>query len=111
MRRRLFPDPVNLSATAQRHPPAVWHELIGRSERAACLLREVAAVLSDPGMAELIPVRRSDIVIMDNQRVLHRRASFAPRWDGTDRYFIRVSAVRDPRAGIPADPRRPWIWS
>jgi hypothetical protein len=48
---------------------------------------------------------------MDNQRVLHRRASFAPRWDGTDRYFIRASAVRDPLAGMPADPRRPWIWS
>jgi len=85
--------------------------MIGRNERAAYLLREVAAILSDPGMVEPIPVRRGDVVIMDNQRVLHRRASFAPRWDGTDRYFIRVSAVDDPRAGISADPRRPWIWS
>jgi len=85
--------------------------MIGRSGRAAHLLREVAAILSDPGMVEPIPVRRGDVVIMDNQRVLHRRASFAPRWDGTDRYFIRASAVRDPLAGMPADPRRPWIWS
>ena len=85
--------------------------MIGRSERAARLLRQIAAILSGPGMVQPIPVRRGDVVIMNNQRVLHRRASFAPHWDGTDRYFIRVSAVRDPRAGIPADPRRPWIWS
>jgi alpha-ketoglutarate-dependent taurine dioxygenase len=62
-------------------------------------------------MVEKIHVRRGDIVVMDNQRVLHRRAAFTPRWDGTDRYFIRMSAARDPHAGLAADPARPWVWS
>ena len=54
---------------------------------------------------------RGDIVVMDNQRAIHRRAVFAPRWDGADRYFIRMSAARDPLAGVAADSRRPWVWS
>ena len=56
-------------------------------------------------------LRRGDVVIMDNQRTLHRRGAFTPRWDGTDRYFIRMSAVHDCRTGLAADPGRPWIWS
>jgi hypothetical protein len=85
--------------------------MTGVTVRASRLLREIREILSDETMIERIDVRRGDIVIIDNQRTLHRRASFAPRWDGTDRYFIRMSAVRDYRAGLSSDPRRPWIWS
>ena len=85
--------------------------MIGLTARASRLLHEIREVLSDETMIEMIHVRRGDVVIMDNQRTLHRRASFAPRWDGTDRYFIRMSAVRDCHAGLSSDPRRPWIWS
>ena len=83
----------------------------GRTARASRLLREIRDILSDPALATEIDVRRGDIVVMDNQRVVHRRAAFAPRWDGADRYFIRMSAARDPHAGLAADPLRPWIWS
>ena len=83
----------------------------GLTPRAARLLHEIRDILSDAAMVETIHVRRGDIVIMDNQRTLHRRGSFAPRWDGTDRYFIRMSAAHDCRAGLATDARRPWIWS
>jgi TfdA family taurine catabolism dioxygenase TauD len=85
--------------------------MTGLTPRATRLLHEIREILSDATMIETIHVRRGDIVIMDNQRTFHRRASFTPRWDGTDRYFIRMSAVHDCRAGLAADPRRPWIWS
>jgi hypothetical protein len=85
--------------------------MTGLTPRASLLLHEIREILSDATNIETIHVRRGDIVIMDNQRTFHRRASFTPRWDGTDRYFIRMSAVHDCRAGLAADPRRPWIWS
>jgi Taurine catabolism dioxygenase TauD, TfdA family len=85
--------------------------MTGLTPRASRLLGEIREILSDESLVERIHVRRGDVVVMDNQRVVHRRASFAPRWDGTDRYFVRMSAVRDPRAGLSEDPRRPWIWS
>jgi hypothetical protein len=85
--------------------------MTGLTDRATRLLRDIAAILADETLTEQIPVRRSDIVILDNQHAIHRRAAFAPRWDGTDRYFIRMSATPDPRAGIAADPCRPWLWS
>jgi hypothetical protein len=85
--------------------------MTGLTPRATRLLHEIREILSDATMIETIHVRRGDIVIMDNQRTFHRRASFTPRWDGTDRYFIRMSAVHDCSAGLAADPRRPWIWS
>jgi L-asparagine oxygenase len=86
-------------------------KMTGRTGRAARLLREIHDILSDESLVETIDVRRGDLVIMDNQRAIHRRAAFTPRWDGTDRYFIRMSAAPDPRAGLASDPLRPWVWS
>jgi hypothetical protein len=83
----------------------------GLPRRAARLLNEIRDILADAAMVETIHVRRGDIVIMDNQRALHRRGCFTPRWDGTDRYFIRMSAVHDYRTGLATDPGRPWLWS
>jgi hypothetical protein len=105
--RRLFPRGCE-------HDPRCRLNLgtmTGTTSRATRLLNEIREILAADVMVERIDVRRGDIVVMDNQRAIHRRAAFAPRWDGADRYFIRVSAVRDPSAGIAADPRRPWIWS
>jgi len=83
----------------------------GRTARAARLLHELREILCDETLVRKIHVRRGDIVIMDNQRAIHRRAAFAPRWDGTDRYFIRMSAAPNPRSGLAVDPARPWVWS
>jgi hypothetical protein len=85
--------------------------MTGVTSRAVRLLADISAILSDAAMVETIDVCRGDIVIMNNQRAIHRRAAFRPRWDGTDRYFIRMSAVRDMAGGIARDPRRPWSWS
>ena len=86
-------------------------KMTGCTARAARLLLEIHEILSDESLVEQIHVRRGDIVVMDNQRAIHRRGVFTPRWDGADRYFIRMSAAGDARAGIAADPARPWLWS
>ena len=38
-----------------------------------------------------------DIVLIDNFRAVHGRASFSARYDGTDRWFKRVNITRDLR--------------
>jgi hypothetical protein len=86
-------------------------KMMGLTRRASRLLCEIRDILSDESLVEQIHVRRGDVVVMDNRRAIHRRASFVPRWDGTDRYFIRMSAARDPYAGVSADSHRPWVWS
>jgi len=85
--------------------------MTGITARAARLLDDLRTILADDAMVTRIPVRRGDIVVIDNQRAIHRRAAFTPRWDGTDRYFIRMSMVPDPARGIAIDSSRPWIWS
>jgi hypothetical protein len=86
-------------------------KMVGMTARASRLLHEIRDILSDAAQTGRIHVRRGDVVVMDNQRAIHRRATFKPRWDGTDRYFIRMSAAADPHAGLASDPLRPWLWS
>ena len=86
-------------------------KMTGLTPAAEALLRTIRTILSDESLVERIEVRRGDIVVMDNQRAIHRRAAFTPRWDDEDRYFIRMSTARDPRAGLATDPDRPWLWS
>jgi L-asparagine oxygenase len=86
-------------------------KMAGITARASRLLHEIRDILSDPDLVEKIHVQRGDIVVMDNQRAIHRRAAFTPRWDGADRYLIRMSAAADPRGGLASDPLRPWVWS
>ncbi|MGZ2505269.1 hypothetical protein EHI47_26495 [Rhizobium leguminosarum] len=40
----------------------------------------VIALRSKPG----------DLILYSNTRMMHRRSAYEPRFDGTDRYFVRV---------------------
>jgi L-asparagine oxygenase len=64
--------------------PAAASALIRLEE----LLQERAAsVQLEPG----------DVLLLDNRRVVHGRPSFAPRYDGTDRWLKRVCVTSDLR--------------
>jgi hypothetical protein len=41
--------------------------------------------------------RPGDLYFLDNHRVVHGRPAFVPRYDGTDRWLLRVKASRDLR--------------
>lgn len=47
--------------------------------------------------AEQVVLEPGEIVFLDNQRVLHGRSPFTPRYDGTDRWLKRVNLARDIR--------------
>jgi L-asparagine oxygenase len=63
---------------------------------AAAALRELHAHLDDVHMRHVM--ERGDLLIFDNRRVVHARAPFTARFDGTDRWLMRTmvcgSAVR-----------------
>ena len=42
-----------------------------------------------------VTLRRGDVLLFDNRRVLHARTSFTPRYDGTDRWLQRVIISSD----------------
>ncbi|HXM54945.1 MAG TPA: guanitoxin biosynthesis L-enduracididine beta-hydroxylase GntD [Candidatus Dormibacteraeota bacterium] len=44
---------------------------------------------------EPVPMGPGDILIVDNHRAVHGRAPFTARYDGTDRWLIKVSITRD----------------
>lgn len=49
-----------------------------------------------------------DFLIFKNQRVSHARNSFNPRYDGTDRWLIRLFGVSDLNMTIPVDKHVPY---
>ncbi|WP_081631731.1 TauD/TfdA family dioxygenase [Nocardia sp. 348MFTsu5.1] len=40
-----------------------------------------------------IVLRPGDLFILDNSRAIHGRSSFAPRWDGNDRWLCRLQGL------------------
>ncbi|MEV0186570.1 TauD/TfdA family dioxygenase [Streptomyces sp. NPDC050625] len=52
----------------------------------------------------VVPLSPGDLLIIDNDAVVHGRVAFRPRYDGTDRWLKRV-LVRSPRDNRPAAER------
>jgi hypothetical protein len=44
-----------------------------------------------------VALRPGELLVIDNYRVVHGRAAFRPRYDGTDRWLKRLNIVRDLR--------------
>jgi hypothetical protein len=85
-------------------------EMSGRTSRAAALLAKIGDIVEDEGLSTRVAIERGDVVVFNNVRLLHRRSGFEPRFDGTDRYLIRVGTTSTLAGGIPADPTKPWMW-
>lgn len=65
-------------------------------------LAALAAELRDPALHHTVPLVAGDVVVLDNWRSLHTRPAYRPRWDGTDRWLIRVYAAPNGGPAIPA---------
>ena len=57
-----------------------------RAEAALQLLR--FAIAGTP--EHVINTRRGDVILYDNRRVIHRREPYAARFDGADRFYLRI---------------------
>lgn len=72
-------------------------------------LQVFAATANHPDVIRHILLQPGDMLIFKNQQTLHARDGFTPRYDGRDRWMIRVFGVDDPARVVPLDPTQPFI--
>ncbi|WP_410643599.1 TauD/TfdA family dioxygenase [Amycolatopsis sp. lyj-346] len=94
--------------------PTVWHRAdglcvrydpsysnpIGDDREFAAAYGELAAGFERCGFE--VPLSPGDVVIVDNDVMVHGRVAFSARYDGTDRWLKRI-LVRSPRQRHPAE--------
>jgi hypothetical protein len=84
---------------------------VGRTAAARNALCSLARVLADESVWQTVELGVGDVVVLDNYRSVHARAAYAPRWNGADRWLIRVYAAPPAFRGEPANPDMPHLWS
>ena len=67
--------------------------MVGIDPGAQAALDRLRAVVRDH--ASMIVLEPGDLLVVDNDRVVHGRTSFAARFDGTDRWLQRAFVVAD----------------
>ena len=83
---------------------------IPQTERAKYFLQKIRSILDQPYMQNAVNVEIGDVVILNNKATLHKRDSYEPKWNGKDRYFIRIYSVKDLNQGILSNADKPWEW-
>ena len=58
-----------------------------------------------------IALEPGDVVILDNFRSMHRRNSYIPRWDGRDRWLVRLYAAPAGQRSFRLNPEQPRLWT
>ncbi|ROM93860.1 TauD/TfdA family dioxygenase [Pseudomonas brassicacearum] len=72
-------------------------------------LQLFAAAANHPDVVHHILLQPGDMLIFKNQKTLHARDGFTPRYDGHDRWMLRVFGVNDPARVVPLAPDQPFI--
>lgn len=67
-----------------------WHNLSGLNADAEAALNRMRHVSLDRELWFDAPLEPGDAITFLNQRTLHTRNAFEPRFDGTDRWLLRV---------------------
>jgi L-asparagine oxygenase len=75
--------------------------MVGIDEEATAALQEVSAHIEQQHIG--VVLEAGDLLIVDNQRAVHGRSSFAARFDGTDRWLQRTFVVNNLE---PSEPER-----
>ncbi|KWF00509.1 hypothetical protein WL80_02635 [Burkholderia ubonensis] len=82
----------------------------GTTAGAQRALGALSAALSADDIPYRLDIAAGDVVVLDNWRTLHMRSAYTPRWDGADRWLVRVYASPDERDGIPLAAATPRVW-
>jgi L-asparagine oxygenase len=69
-------------------------------EEARSALRHLGEAVARAACAQVL--QSGDLLVIDNRRVVHARTAFRPRFDGTDRWLMRVMVC----ASLPQHRRR-----
>jgi len=79
----------------------------GAIAKLALQLFDTAA--NHPDVVRPILLQPGDMLIFKNQQTLHAREGFTPRYDGRDRWLLRVFGVNDPARVLALNPQQPFI--
>ncbi|MBT2372612.1 TauD/TfdA family dioxygenase [Pseudomonas fluorescens] len=83
--------------------------VIATCPRAKRAMELFDAAANHPDVTHHILLQPGDMLIFKNQKVLHARDGFTPRYDGQDRWMIRAFGVSDLARVIPMDAHRHFI--
>jgi L-asparagine oxygenase len=80
---------------SRSNPAMVFDEdlMVGTDEQADAALRLLGATLA--AHHDSVVLESGDLVMLDNDMVVHGRSPFTPRFDGTDRWLQRSMVVTD----------------
>jgi hypothetical protein len=80
---------------------------------AAAALEQLGDLFRHPNLMHSVVLEPGDMLLIENRRTVHGRDPFEPRFDGTDRWLLRLyTATNDSLAeGIAEDAALPNLWS
>jgi L-asparagine oxygenase len=82
----------------------------GIDETAEKALNELRRAAKEPGITRRIALESEDLLILNNRRIAHGRTPFSARFDGTDRWMLRVYVRRSLSDMRPVDQAFPRIF-
>lgn len=71
-----------------------WHNTNGMTLKAEAALEKMRFVTLEHDLWFDVPLEPGDAVTFLNQRTMHTRNAFEPRFDGTDRWLLRVFGMK-----------------
>lgn len=71
-----------------------WHNTIGMTPEAELALEKIRYLTLERDLWFDVPLEPGDAVTFLNQRTLHTRNAFEPRFDGSDRWLLRVFGMK-----------------
>lgn len=80
----------------------------GQSPAASFFLDLFSALIGAERPSDIL-LRPGDLILFKNQKVLHARDQFSPRYDGSDRWLLRIFGISDISRIIPASPGHPFL--
>jgi L-asparagine oxygenase len=82
----------------------------GIDEAAENALKELRKIAQTPGIIKRLHLQSGDLLVMDNRRCIHGRTPFSAKFDGKDRWMLRVYIRRSLSGMEPVDPAFPRIF-
>lgn len=71
-----------------------WHNTVGMTPEAELALEKIRYLTLERDLWFDVPLEPGDAVTFLNQRTLHTRNAFEPRFDGSDRWLLRVFGMK-----------------
>ncbi|HGU5460819.1 hypothetical protein [Klebsiella pneumoniae] len=71
-----------------------WHNTQGMTLEAEASLEKMRFITLEHDLWFNVPLEPGDAVTFLNQRTMHTRNAFEPRFDGTDRWLLRIFAMK-----------------